>query len=101
MRPALATEPRDTALRAARTCYDHLAGHLGVALTEALVTRGHVELTHTIHDVEFFLPAIGDDNLRAFLLEGEADRVPQSTGAAFHQCHLSRESRAHFHNFGV
>ena len=46
MRPALATGPRDTALRAARTCYDHLAGHLGVALTEALVTRGHVELTH-------------------------------------------------------
>ena len=46
MRPALATGPRDAALRAARTCYDHLAGHLGVALTEALVTRGHVELTH-------------------------------------------------------
>jgi len=46
MRPAPATGPRDAALRAARTCYDHLAGHLGVALTDALVTRGHVELTH-------------------------------------------------------
>ena len=46
MRPAPATGPRDTALRAARTCFDHLAGHLGVALTEALVTRGHVQLTH-------------------------------------------------------
>ena len=41
-----ATGPRDTALRSARTCYDHLAGHLGVALTDALVIRGHVELTH-------------------------------------------------------
>jgi DNA-binding transcriptional ArsR family regulator len=36
--------PRDKALRAARTCYDHLAGRLGVALTDALVGRGYVEL---------------------------------------------------------
>jgi DNA-binding transcriptional ArsR family regulator len=36
--------PRDQALRAARTCYDHLAGRLGVALTDALVGRGYVEL---------------------------------------------------------
>lgn len=28
------------AVRAARTCYDHLAGQLGVALTQALVARG-------------------------------------------------------------
>jgi DNA-binding transcriptional ArsR family regulator len=36
--------PRDTALRAARTCYDHLAGRLGVALADAMAARGHVEL---------------------------------------------------------
>jgi DNA-binding transcriptional ArsR family regulator len=30
---------RDEALRSARTCYDHLAGRLGVALTGALVGR--------------------------------------------------------------
>src|SRR3954470_23994157 len=30
------TGPRDTARRAARTCYDHLAGVLGVALADAL-----------------------------------------------------------------
>ena len=36
--------PRDAALRAARTCYDHLAGRLGVALTDALVAGGQVEL---------------------------------------------------------
>jgi hypothetical protein len=46
MRPAPVTGPRDRALRAARTCYDHLAGHLGVALADALVAHGHVELTH-------------------------------------------------------
>jgi DNA-binding transcriptional ArsR family regulator len=37
--------PRDAALRAARTCYDHLAGQLGVALADALVAAGHVELS--------------------------------------------------------
>jgi len=45
MRPPPVTGPRDKALRIARTCYDHLAGHLGVALADALVTGGHVELT--------------------------------------------------------
>ena len=38
------TGPRDEALRRARTCYDHLAGRLGVALADALVERGHVEI---------------------------------------------------------
>ena len=32
--------PRDEALRAARTCYDHLAGRLGVALADSLLARG-------------------------------------------------------------
>jgi DNA-binding transcriptional ArsR family regulator len=36
--------PRDDALRAARTCYDHLAGRLGVALADALSAGGHLEL---------------------------------------------------------
>jgi len=38
------TGPRDHALRTARTCYDHLAGRLGVRLTDALLARGRVEL---------------------------------------------------------
>lgn len=46
MRPPPVTGPRDAALRAARTCYDHLAGHLGVALTDALSAGGYLELTH-------------------------------------------------------
>ena len=33
------------ALREARTCYDHLAGRLGVALADALAQRGAVVLT--------------------------------------------------------
>jgi len=40
----LSVGPRDEAMRAARTCYDHLAGRLGVAITDALVANGAVEL---------------------------------------------------------
>jgi DNA-binding transcriptional ArsR family regulator len=43
-RRAPRTGPRDEALRQARTCYDHLAGRLGVALADALVEHGHVEV---------------------------------------------------------
>ncbi len=49
---ALETPPRyqprstqDDALRFARTCYDHLAGRLGVAVTDALVARRLIVLT--------------------------------------------------------
>jgi DNA-binding transcriptional ArsR family regulator len=35
---------RDEKLRSARTCYDHLAGRLGVALASSLAERGHVAL---------------------------------------------------------
>ncbi|MGE5269026.1 MAG: ArsR/SmtB family transcription factor [Thiohalocapsa sp.] len=43
-RRPLSVGPRDAALRAARTCYDHLAGRLGVALADALVAGGYAEL---------------------------------------------------------
>ena len=36
---------QDDALRFARTCYDHIAGKLGVALADALVTKKFVVLT--------------------------------------------------------
>jgi DNA-binding transcriptional ArsR family regulator len=35
---------KDDALRFARTCYDHLAGQVGVAIADALVTNGHIIL---------------------------------------------------------
>ncbi len=35
----------DDALRFARSCYDHLAGQAGVAITDALVAMGHIVLT--------------------------------------------------------
>lgn len=42
--PLPVTGPRDAAMRFARTCYDHLAGRLGVAIADALVKDGHIEL---------------------------------------------------------
>jgi DNA-binding transcriptional ArsR family regulator len=36
---------QDDRLRFARTCYDHLAGQLGVAIADALVSKGYVVLT--------------------------------------------------------
>lgn len=44
VRKPLRVGPRDAALRQARTCYDHLAGQLGVRLSEALVALGAVEV---------------------------------------------------------
>ncbi|GAB2484074.1 winged helix-turn-helix domain-containing protein [Comamonas humi] len=43
--PKVVTGPRDQALRYARTCYDHLAGEVGVAITERMLEAGHIELT--------------------------------------------------------
>lgn len=39
-----ATPRIDPALREARTCYDHLAGRLGVGLADALVAKGAIRL---------------------------------------------------------
>jgi len=44
-RKHLSVGPRDTALRNARTCYDHLAGRLGVSLSDALTSAGYAELS--------------------------------------------------------
>ncbi len=56
---------RAEAIRAARTCYDHLAGRLGVGLTEMLVARGAVVEHDATYDVtdsgERFLTSIGVD----------------------------------------
>ena len=36
------TGPKDTALRKARVCYNHLAGDMGVHLYQSLLTQGHL-----------------------------------------------------------
>jgi DNA-binding transcriptional ArsR family regulator len=55
----------DDALRFARSCYDHLAGQVGVAVTDALVAMGHIALTDEGGEVtpsgERFLSNFGAD----------------------------------------
>jgi DNA-binding transcriptional ArsR family regulator len=55
----------DDALRFARSCYDHLAGQVGVAVTDALVAVGHIVLTDEGGEVTVsgarFLSAFGVD----------------------------------------
>ena len=55
----------DDALRFARSCYDHLAGQVGVAVTDALVAMGHIVLTDEGGEVTSsggrFLAAFGAD----------------------------------------
>lgn len=35
--------PRDVAMRHARTCYDHLAGRVAVAMADRMIARGEIE----------------------------------------------------------
>src|SRR5690242_15818929 len=55
----------DDALRFARSCYDHLAGQIGVAITDALMAMGHIVLTDEGGEVttsgERFLSTFGVD----------------------------------------
>jgi DNA-binding transcriptional ArsR family regulator len=55
----------DDALRFARSCYDHLAGQVGVGVTDALVAMGHIVLTDEGGEVtpsgERFFAALGVD----------------------------------------
>ena len=55
----------DDALRFARSCYDHLAGQVGVAIADALVAMGHIVLTDEGGEVTSsggrFLSAFGAD----------------------------------------
>ena len=57
--------PRDAAMRLARTCYDHIAGRLGVALAASMTSRGFVELSEDAGLVtvegERFLAGVGLD----------------------------------------
>ena len=45
-RPLPVTGPRDAGLRRARTCYDHLAGQLAVAIAGRMAERGQLVLGH-------------------------------------------------------
>jgi len=68
-RPRLAVGPKDDALRTARTCYDHLAGRLGVAIAQRLTQDGSLLLD----DEQAYLTDKGRCALRAFGIAAATD----------------------------
>jgi DNA-binding transcriptional ArsR family regulator len=76
-------------LRAGRTCYDHLAGALGVELTDALVARGGLELAGP----DYALTATGEQQLRA--LGVDVDRARGARRAFARACLDWSERRPH------
>lgn len=75
--PRTRTGPRDAALRAARTCYDHLAGQLGVGIADAMRRQGWVEV---------------DDDAGVLTVNGEAFLARQ--GIDFDRSLVKRRTRA-------
>ncbi len=62
---------RSEAMRRCRTCYDHLAGRVGVAVTEALVARG----TLVARDGAFVLPQGRERMLESLGVDVESARA--------------------------
>lgn len=84
-RPGLGDEP----IRVARTCYDHLAGRLGVEITESLVRNGYLRRT----DRDFRLTRTG---ARFFQRLGiDTERVRKLNRKFARQCLDWTERRAH------
>ncbi|MGZ4742887.1 MAG: helix-turn-helix domain-containing protein [Oryzihumus sp.] len=76
------------ALRAARTCYDHLAGELGVRVHDALVRQGWVAT-----DPAYLLTDTGAGELRA--LGVDVDRAVAGRGPVVRPCLDWTERRYH------
>ncbi len=76
-------------LRAARSCYDHLAGRLGVAVTDALVARGHLRSRRDA----FELTETGESWIRSLEVDVEALRAQRRSFAP--QCQDWSERRPH------
>lgn len=73
--PPIRTGPRDAAMRRARICYDHLAGEIAVALTDAMIARGQLEIGPD--------GAALTDKGRALLAEIGVELPPERKGAVF------------------
>jgi DNA-binding transcriptional ArsR family regulator len=81
--------PRDAALRAARTCYDHLAGRFGVAIADALRVAGGT----VVHDRDVEITAEGVRRLACLGVDVPALR--QDRRPLCRQCMDWSERRPH------
>ncbi|MFD1147516.1 ArsR/SmtB family transcription factor [Saccharothrix hoggarensis] len=99
-RPTLAAATADQALRRGRTCYDHLAGRLGVAITDAMTSRGLLTDDLAVTDVGLawlrdalaFTPPTGRRPLAKACLDWTERRSHLAGAAGAHVCaHLHAE----------
>lgn len=81
------TGPKDPALRRARVCYDHLAGEIAVALTDAMIARGQIEIGAD--------GAALTDRGRFLLAEIGVELPPEGKGAVFCRPCLDWSERRH------
>jgi hypothetical protein len=92
------------ALRTARTCYDHLAGRLGVAIFGALLDAGHVtggdgrhDPAHAVHDrlsargrdLDYRLTPSGHETLARLGVDVAGDAVRYCVDWSEQRHHLS------------
>jgi DNA-binding transcriptional ArsR family regulator len=82
------TGPRDAALRQARTCYDHIAGRLGVALAERMAAEGWIE----INDEAGLITPMGLERLEA---AGMLVQTPRRSAPLCRPCLDWSERRFH------
>ena len=85
--PPIRTGPRDAAMRRARVCYDHLAGEIAVALTDAMVARGQIEIGAD--------GAALTDHGRILLAEIGVELPPEGKNAVFCRPCLDWSERRH------
>jgi DNA-binding transcriptional ArsR family regulator len=82
--------PRDPSLRLARTCSDHIAGQLGVAIADAFIARGWIEVAEDVGVVT----GSGSERLRAIGIDAAA--ISQGrTGSVCRMCLDWSERRFH------
>jgi DNA-binding transcriptional ArsR family regulator len=69
------------AIRRARTCYDHLAGRLGVAVLDALVEKRAFRVEHA--DATRNDPVVGAGRAKRFVLTTVGNRILVDLGVSF------------------
>ena len=84
MTPRTRTGPRDQALRLARTCYDHVAGKLGVAIADAMEGRGYI----TIHDDAAAVSPTGESFLATLGIAFDSASAKPRAGRILPVCRL-------------
>ena len=89
----LVTGPRDATLRFARSCYDHLAGRLAVALADRLVEQGAVLIEDdTAVVTDRAAAALQDLGVQSPALRATGNR-PANFGTSSRWHHLARPGR--------